>query len=133
MMQVSHACHMRISQASHRKLNVTSSIVFFLCTSSLVRVMSVHITCMCELNCSQSSVWCLKGVEISVIVLVPPNRSEFGLPATMAITLLEMCQQVAFGMHYLCSKGFIHRDLAARNILVSKDLVCKVCAGEGRA
>ena len=63
----------------------------------------------------------------------PPNRSESGLPATMATTLLEMCQQVAFGMHYLCSKGFIHRDLAARNVLVSKDLVCKVSEGKGHS
>ena len=55
-------------------------------------------------------------------------RSELQLPPTTATTLLEMCQQVAFGMHYLCSKGFIHRDLAARNILVSKECVCKVCA-----
>lgn len=40
--------------------------------------------------------------------------------------LLYMAQQVANGMSFMETKGWIHMDLAARNVLVHSGLVCKV-------
>ncbi|PAV83214.1 hypothetical protein WR25_03474 isoform A [Diploscapter pachys] len=55
-------------------------------------------------------------------------------------TLIKWATQVARGMQYLCSQGFIHRDLKAENVLVKEkvcncknpvfsDGVCRVCKG----
>jgi len=41
-------------------------------------------------------------------------------------TLIDMMAQVAAGMAFLETQGYIHRDLAARNILVGDNYVCKV-------
>ena len=41
-------------------------------------------------------------------------------------TLIDMAAQVAAGMAFLETQGYIHRDLAARNILVGDNFICKV-------
>lgn len=42
--------------------------------------------------------------------------------------LLSLSWQVADGMQYLGSRGYVHRDLAARNVLVAENLTAKVPA-----
>jgi len=41
-------------------------------------------------------------------------------------TLIDCAAQVASGMSFLETQGYIHRDLAARNILVGENCVCRV-------
>lgn len=40
--------------------------------------------------------------------------------------MIDIAGQVAEGMAFLESHGFVHRDLAARNVLVSQEMVVKI-------
>lgn len=66
------------------------------------------------LQMMQYTKWSFYPLACSVI---PPDTPKL---------LLSFSQQVALGMHYLASKGFVHRDLAARSIFVTGKDVCKV-------
>lgn len=43
-----------------------------------------------------------------------------------ASDLCKLAAQIAYGMHFLSSRGYVHRDLAARNCLVGRNLVVKI-------
>ena len=40
--------------------------------------------------------------------------------------LIDMATNIASGMAYIESRGYVHRDLAARNVLVDANRTCKV-------
>jgi len=70
------------------------------------------------------------GKEVLVIELMVNGELQGFLEKDKANLELPMLIQfgldVAQGMEYLSTKGFVHRDLASRNVLVSQQKTCKV-------
>jgi hypothetical protein len=57
-------------------------------------------------------------------------RSHLNTAAELSMLpteLLKFCREIAMGMRYLATKGFMHKQLQARNVLLSRNLICKIC------
>ena len=65
------------------------------------------------------------GLQFSIRLYVYSFRSEDISNQDTRTQLLNFCIDIAKGMHYLSSKGFVHRDLAARNVLLTTGMTCK--------
>lgn len=42
-------------------------------------------------------------------------------------TRTSFAQQIAEGLAYLARRGVVHRDVAARNVLLTNQMICKLC------
>ncbi|KRY41116.1 Hepatocyte growth factor receptor [Trichinella spiralis] len=88
-------------------------------------------------NFNHPNVLCIFGISISesgIPMMILPFVEMRDLRTFVAdaarellvIHLLNFGNQVAQGMAYLASNGYVHRDLAARNCLVSSNFTIKV-------
>ncbi len=67
-----------------------------------------------------------KGDLRKCLISMQSYNTREGISEIDENELLNFCCQIASGMVYLSSKGFVHGDLAARNILLSDGKICKV-------
>ncbi|GMS98319.1 hypothetical protein PENTCL1PPCAC_20494, partial [Pristionchus entomophagus] len=58
-------------------------------------------------------------------MLEHPDDKDTGIIITVKKQLM-FAIQIAYGLEYITSRGFIHRDIAARNILVDRLESCKI-------
>jgi len=63
------------------------------------------------------------SLEVTCNVLQETSNDDVDV---IAGDILSFAWQIARGMSYLSSRGFIHRDLAARNVLVGEDKLLKI-------
>ncbi|GMS98318.1 hypothetical protein PENTCL1PPCAC_20493, partial [Pristionchus entomophagus] len=54
-----------------------------------------------------------------------PDDKDTGIIITVKKQLM-FAIQIAYGLEYISSQGFVHRDIAARNILVDREEYCKI-------